>query len=237
MNDAARRGAVAVNPVSVVGGLLLLFFLPGFLLLHALFPGRRYFGPFHAAALPLLSLVTSVAILVVVGMVLGFLPGEPPGGAPGHGWFQGLQSGCGPAGATPATADVPCGEGRPVLEATLGGISLVLFAVAWWRGAFPLLGRSAEYDNVPERDEPEDVTLLRDLRLEEERLRKEALRIRKRASESRDPGVRKALGDAAEDLERDRRDVRMRAKEAQRRAGDRRYGAGSAAASWSRKSR
>lgn len=222
---------MAANPVTVVGGLLLLFFLPGFLLLHALFPGRRYFGPFHAFALPVLSVVTSVAILVIVGMVLGLMPGSPPGSAPGYGWFQGWQSGCGPAGATPAGEDVPCGEGVPVLEATLAAISLALFAVAWWRGAFPLLGRQAEYENVPERDEPEEVTLLRDLRLEEERLRKEAKRIRRRANESRDPGVRKALSDAAEDLERDRREVRMRAKAVQKRAGERRYGAGSGPAS------
>ena len=193
-------------------------------MLQALFPGRRYFGPFHPFALPVLSIVMSVAVLVVVGMVLGFMPGSPPGGVPGHGWFQGLQTGCGPAGATPSDADIVCGHGVPVLEVSLGALSLVLFGIAWWRGAFPLLGRRADYPSEGERDEPEDVTLLRDLRLEEERLRKEAHRIRRRANESRDPGVRKALNDAADDLERDRREVRLRAKDVQRRAGLRRYG-------------
>lgn len=212
-----------MDPMSVVVGGLLLFFAPGFTLLHALFPGRRYFGPFHAFALPVLSVVTSVAVLVVVGMALAMMPGEPPGGEPGHGWFQGRQSGCDVIGATASTSDVPCGEGVPVIELSLAAISIALFAAAWWRGAFPLLGRTAEYENVAERDEPEDVTLLRDLRLEEERLRAEARRIRKRANESRDPGVRKALHDAAEDLEGERRDVRMRAKDVQKRGGMRRY--------------
>ena len=36
-----------MNPIAILVGLVLLFFAPGFFLLHALFPGRRYFGPFH----------------------------------------------------------------------------------------------------------------------------------------------------------------------------------------------
>jgi hypothetical protein len=194
-----------VNPLTIVGGLLLLFLAPGFFLLNALFPGRRYFGPFHPVALPLLSVVVSVGVLVVVGSILGFLPGSPTGD--GRGWFQGSQS------------------GAPILEATLGALSLALFAVAWWRGAFPLLGRRAEYPaQPPERGEPEEVTILRDLRLEEERLRKEGKRVRARAQESRDPGVRTALSEAADDLDRERRDVSARAAEIERQAGERRYG-------------
>jgi hypothetical protein len=202
-----------VNPLTIVGGIALLFFLPGFLLLHALFPGRRYFGPFHPFALPLLSLVVSVALVVVVGTALAFLPGSPPGSAPGRGWFQGSQS---------ASPDGQAGV--PVLEVTLGSLSLLLFGVAAARGAFPLLGRKREYENAQERGEPEDVTILRDLRLEEERLRKEASRIRRRAEESRDPGVRSALSGAAADLERDRRTVAGRARDVEKRAGERRYG-------------
>lgn len=193
---------MAPNPLVVVGGALLLFVLPGLFLLQALFPGRRYFGPFHAVALPVLSVVASTALLVVVGSVLGFLPGDGPGG---KGWFQGSQT------------------GAPVLEAAMGGLSLVLFVVAWWRGAFPLLGRMAEYDGFVERGEPEEVTLLRDLRLEEERLRQEARRVRKRARESRDPGVGTALREAAEDLDAERLAVSRRAADVERRAGERRY--------------
>lgn len=204
-----------MNPLTIVGGLALLFFLPGFLLLHAIFPGRRYFGPFHPFAMPLLSVVVSVAVVVVVGTALALLPGGPPGGAPGMGWFQGGQS-VGPGGE----------GGVPVLEVTLGALSLLLFGVAALRGAFPLLGRRREYENAQERGEPEEITLLRDLRLEEERLRKEASRIRRRAEESRDPGVRSALSGAAADLERDRRVIAGRARDVEKRAGERRYGAG-----------
>lgn len=198
---------MALNPVSALVGIVLIFLAPGYFLLQALFPGRRWYGPFHPFALPALSVAVSVAVVVVAGSILGFLPGEGPGG---RGWFQGAQS--------------FGGEGAPILESTLGGISLVLFLVAWWRGAFPLLGRSADYDNVAERGEPEDVTLLRDMRLEEERLRKEANRVRRRARESRDPGVRGALSEAAEDLDREREALAKRARDLEARAGARRYG-------------
>lgn len=203
MRDPWRPHPVAVSPIGVLVGIALIFFAPGYFLLQALFPGRRYFGVFHAFALPALSVSLSIAITVVVGSILGFLPGGPGG----RGWFQGAADG-----------------GAPVLEITLGLLALGLFALGWWRGSFPLLGRAREYDNVAERGEPEEVTMLRDLRLEEERLRKEAIRVRKRAKDSRDPGVRGALSDAAQELERDRRDVALKAREVERKAGDRRYG-------------
>lgn len=193
---------MAVSPLGASVGLILVFFAPGFLLLEALFPARRYFGPFHPVALPALAVVMSVTITIVVGALLGFLPGEGP---EGRGWFQGAQS------------------GAPVLELTLTAICVVLFVVAWWRGAFPLLGRVAQYDNVAERGEPEEVTMLRDLRLEEERLRKEARRVRRRASQSRDAGVKLALSEAAEELERERKAISTRAKDLERKAGERRY--------------
>ena len=186
---------MAPDPLSVLGGILLLFLAPGFLLLEALFPGRRWFAAFHPVALPLLSVVASVGILVVVGSLLGFT-----------GAFWGHKT------------------GPPILELTLGGLCVALFAVAWWRGAFPLLGRRAEASGWVERGEPEEVTLLRDLRLEEERLRRETRRIRKRARTSRDAGVRSALGEAADDLERERAAVEARAADVERRAGARRYG-------------
>lgn len=193
---------MAVSPLGALVGILLVFLAPGFFLLQALFPGRRYFGPFHVAALAALSVALSVAITVVVGSVLGFLPGGPGG----RGWFQGAQT------------------GAPVLELTLGGLSLLLFLVGWWRGAFPLLGRGREVEPIAERGEPEEITRLRDLRLEEERLRKEAARVRKRATQSRDVGVKGALQEAAEDLERERKSVAQRARDLERRAGERRYG-------------
>ena len=195
---------MAVSPLGVLTGIILIFLAPGYFLLQALFPGRRYFGPFHAAALVAYSMALSIAITVVVGTILGFLPGGPGG----RGWFQGSQT------------------GAPVLELALGSISLVLFAIAWWRGAFPLLGREREYDSHAERGEPEEMTMLRDLRLEEERLRKEAARVRRRAAQSRDSGVRGALDDAANELERERAAVAKRARDLERRAGERRYGAG-----------
>lgn len=200
-----------MNPLTIVGGLLLLFFLPGYFLLQALFPRRRWFGPFHPLALPTMSVFTSVVLLVLVGSLLGFLPG----GIGGKGWFQGSHT------------------GAPVLEVVFGALSLLLFGIAALRGAFPLLtGRGRQrlaQKVVPtnewvERGEPEEVTRLRDIRLEEERLRKEAARIRQRARESRDLGVRTALNEAADELVRQRHEVQRRAREIERRAAEQRYG-------------
>lgn len=174
---------------------MLLFFAPGFFLLHALFPGRRYYGAFHPVAMPSISIVVSVSILVVVGSALGFV-----------GKFEGNQT------------------GAPLLEAALAAISLALFLVGWYRGAFPLLGRKVEFKSWAERGEPEEVTLLRDVRLEEDRLRKEIARVRKRARESRDVGVRTALSEAADDLQKERDDLAHRAVELESRSGERRYG-------------
>jgi hypothetical protein len=112
-----------------------------------------------------------------------------------------------------------------VLEAALASLSAAFFVAAWWRGAFPLLGRRpAEYASFQERGEPEEVTLLRDLRLEQERLRREITRVRRRARDSRDPGVRSALSEAADDLEKERVEIADRAADLERRAGERRYG-------------
>ncbi len=197
-----------MNPLVVVGGLLLLFFLPGFLLLVALFPNHRWFGPFHPFALPALSVALSAVILVLLGSVLGFLPG----GVGGRGWFQGNQT------------------GAPVIEATLAFWCLAFFAIAWQRGAFPLLMRNralapeVEPTGWRERGEPAEVTLLRDLRLEEDRLRREAIRVRARANESRDVGVQTALGAAADDLDRQRREVVGRVRDVERRASEKRTG-------------
>lgn len=200
-----------MNPLTIVGGIVLLFLAPGFLLLSALFPGRRYFGPFHPVALPALSVVASVAILIVVGTVLGLLPGGPGG----RGWFQGSQT------------------GAPVLEIALAVLCVALFAVALLRGAFPLLGRRpAEYEPFKERGEPEEVTLLRDARLEEERLRKEAIRVRRRARESRDLGVRSALSEAAAELDAERKEVSARARAQEEAAGERRYGKKATSQRW-----
>jgi len=193
---------VAVSPLGAFLGLLLIFFAPGFFLLQALFPRRRYFGPFHKAAVGVLSVALSAAITVLVGTILGFLPGGPDG----RGWFQGSQT------------------GAPIIELTLGGLSVIFFGIAWARGAFPLLRGARDVETMPERGEPEEVTMLRDMRLEEERLRQEAARVRKRASQSRDVGVQSALNDAASDLDQERKGVATRARDVERAAGERRYG-------------
>ncbi|MCI4369300.1 MAG: DUF1616 domain-containing protein [Thermoplasmata archaeon] len=102
---------MGANPVEVVVGLLLVFALPGFALTRALFPEWRLRGPDALERIvetATLSLVTSVALTVLVGFAL--LNG--PGGGFQASWSQ------------------------PVLEGVLAGIAAVGFAIALVRGGF-----------------------------------------------------------------------------------------------------
>lgn len=95
---------------ALVGGALL-FFVPGFTVAKAVFPGRRVRGPDGirwAIELAALGLVLSVVLTVTVGYVLLV-------GAPG--------------GFSADWAD-------PLLESALAAVALVAFVVGWLEGAY-----------------------------------------------------------------------------------------------------
>ena len=97
-----------------MAGLLLIFVLPGTMLIKAMFPrpgelDEEYNGLYVIT----LGMATSICITILVGFVLGSLP--PRDG--GKGWFD-----------------------APFIVAGLVSVTLAFFVVAWWRGAFPWLG-------------------------------------------------------------------------------------------------
>jgi hypothetical protein len=124
-----------MSSLGVVAGLLLVAFLPGFLLVEAAFPRGPPTGgrPGSRASLTLLlSVILSLALTTLVGLVLGFLPG---GGA-----FSGRVT------------------GAPNLEIALAALSLLLSVLAYARGAFPriagLVGWTPPLPDVGPHDPP-----------------------------------------------------------------------------------
>ncbi len=100
-----------LEPFALVGGALLLFFLPGFTVARAVFPEKRFRGPAGlrgALELTVLAFVLSVVLTVLVGYVLLSVA---PGG------FS-------------ATWEAPS------LEVALGAIAVVAFGVGAVRGAY-----------------------------------------------------------------------------------------------------
>ncbi len=105
---------MALEFLNLVLGLLLIFVLPGVMLIKAMFPrpgelDQEYNGIYVLA----LGMTTSVCITILVGFVLGSIPtGEGE-----QGYFD-----------------------RPLLLGSLVSLTLIFFAAGWWRGAFPWMG-------------------------------------------------------------------------------------------------
>jgi hypothetical protein len=106
---------VVLEALRIVFGLLLIFVLPGTMLIKAMFPrpgelDEEYNGLYVIT----LGMATSVCLTILVGFVLGSLPVR----AGTHkGWFD-----------------------APFIVLSLVLVTVVFFAIAWWRGAFPWLG-------------------------------------------------------------------------------------------------
>lgn len=184
-------------PLGIVAGVLLVAFVPGFLLVRAAFPRGVPTGdrPGSEASLTLLlSVVLSLAVATLAGLVLGFLPAD------GRGAFQGRVT------------------GAPYLEATLLGTSLVLFSVAFARGAFPRLAALAGWTPAWGRRDPHAPPTRRSTLDELVALRREetalALRILALRVRSLLPQPRSARRDRRRRLDRlreERADLRDRA--------------------------
>src|SRR5438477_2368540 len=108
-------GAIAAT-ARVIGALILLFFLPGYLLINALYPrkgelDREYDGLYRLT----LGLVLSIAVTVFWSFFLNSL-GVNEG--TGLGYVVG-----------------------PNIAGGLIGLSLAFFALGWWRGAYPWMAK------------------------------------------------------------------------------------------------
>ena len=188
--------AVALEDLALIPALLLLFFLPGWTLINALFPRKGELDREYDLLYRLtLGVVMSIVVTILYGFALnslGVRPGPPPP-ATQYGYFD---AGNLWAGLTTATA--------------------AFFAAGWWRGAYPALGRMHPWlarEPPPDRYsmaaelEHDKATLakLRELAAEREKLRRRIKDYERR--------IELHSGDAKEHYARQRTDAKARLRE------------------------
>ncbi len=108
-------GAI-LGTLRALGALVLVFLLPGWLLVNALFPRKGELDREYDALYRItLGIVLSIAVTVLWGFFLNAL------------------------GVNPATG--PGDINAPNIAAGLIGLSVAFFVVGWWRGAYPWMAR------------------------------------------------------------------------------------------------
>ena len=160
-----------INPLQVAFGLILIFFLPGFLLVKALFPGRNELDKEYNLIYEIgLGMGLSIVIAILDGFMLGSLHqliGFRTVDGREVGYFD-----------------------TPYIVSSLLLISLALFIAAWYRGAFPWMGRlHPGLARVPASERPEGrkkrldglIMKIWELSRERERLRREVLDSERKA--------------------------------------------------------
>ncbi len=117
MADAVVDALLGVlGLLRVVAALILVFVLPGLLLVNVLYPRRGELDREYDALYRLtLGIVLSIAVTVLWGFFLNSL-GVQPGGVTGY-----VQA--------------------PEIAEGLVGLSLLFFVLGWWRGAYPWMAR------------------------------------------------------------------------------------------------
>lgn len=113
MSDGVLGAIVAT--ARVIGALVLLFFLPGYLLVNALYPRKGELDREYDALYRLtLGIVLSIAVTVFWSFILNSLGVQESG----LGYVVG-----------------------PNIAGGLVGLAAVFFALGWWRGAYPWMAR------------------------------------------------------------------------------------------------
>ena len=105
-----------IDILRIIASIFLIFFIPGFFLVQALFPRRNELDEEYDFLYRIvLGVVLSIVITTLDGFILGSLGINP---ATNKGYWD-----------------------TPYIFGSLIGISVVLFLIGWYRGAYPLLGR------------------------------------------------------------------------------------------------
>lgn len=161
--------------LQVVAALVLIFFLPGYLLINALYPRKGELDREYDALYRItLGIVLSIAVTVLWSFFLNSLGVDP---VTEMGYVR----------------DVPIAAG-------LLGLSAVFFTAGWWRGAYPALARlhpslartpkPGSSDLLTEEERDHKVRLkLQDLATRRERLRR-AIKDAERRMRLQSPDVR-----------------------------------------------
>ena len=154
---------MALEIIQLIFGILLIFVLPGTMLIKAMFPrpgelDEEYNGIYVLA----LGMATSICLTILAGFVLGSLPVRDDG----TGYFD-----------------------RPLIIGSLLGMTIVFFLIGWWRGAYPWLGllhpklarfpMPAEAPRGTKRDD-ELMARIEDLTREHDALKREVKDLLKR---------------------------------------------------------
>jgi hypothetical protein len=133
-----QADSLEINILRIIFSILLIFFIPGFFLVQALFPIRNELDEeddlFYRIAL---GIAFSIVITTLDGFILGSLGVNP---STGKGYWD-----------------------TPYIIGSLLGISIVLFAIGWYRGAYPMLGRRPPDEapiKIPDEDKDEFYNLM-----------------------------------------------------------------------------
>ncbi len=133
------RNNLPVDILRIIVSILLIFFIPGFFLIQALFPRRNELDEEYDFLYRIvLGIVLSIVITTFDGFILGSLGVNP---ATGKGYWD-----------------------TPFIFGSLIGISIVLFVIGWYRGAYPLLGRrppDVSPLEIPEKDKEEFYKIMK----------------------------------------------------------------------------
>ena len=126
-------GILEIDIIRIIATILLIFFIPGFFLVQALFPRRNELDEeYDFLYRVVLGIVLSIVITTLDGFILGSMGINP---ATGKGYWN-----------------------TPYIFGSLISISVVLFLIGWYRGAYPFLGRRADIEapiDIPEKDKEE----------------------------------------------------------------------------------
>ncbi|HEV2166420.1 MAG TPA: DUF1616 domain-containing protein [Thermoplasmata archaeon] len=163
------------EPLEIVAGLLLVFFLPGFAITRALFPERRVFRPLSWKNL-LEQLTSSVVLSVALTILVGFV------------WLG-------------TSTGVQANWSDPLEEATLGAVAAVALGIAVARGGFSVLPpKSAPLEPQGGHSDPVEVVHRLDLLAREERTLTHRIRVVGSRSDAAQPLVQeleRVQGEAA----------------------------------------
>jgi hypothetical protein len=139
-----------IDILRVILSIILLFFLPGFFLVQALFPLRNELDEEDDFLYRIaLAVAFSIVITTLDGFILGSLGINP---ASGKGYWD-----------------------TPYIIGSLLGISLVFFLVGWYRGAYPILGRRPTSETplkLPKKDKDKFYMQMDDWKKQQKELEK-----------------------------------------------------------------
>ena len=188
-----------IDALRIIFGILLIFFLPGYMLVKAMFPGSKDLDKeYNTLYVITIGMAMSIVLTILWGFILGSIPPDPD---TGKGYFK-----------------------SPFIEGGLIGMTLVLFVVAWVRGGFPIMGKvhpsllrvpkaeKAKFKKTPEERIDDLVLEFKELARQRERLKRD-IRNSDRKMKAQSPKMRGHYKKKKDRLKKELQKVKDRIKE------------------------